>query len=572
MEYILIIFALIGMAGLLAQWFSWRVQVPSIFALLLAGILLGPVLGWVEPSLIFGKLLYPIITLAVAIILFEGSLTLVSKEIIGLRSLILRLVTLGLFLNWALSALVIYYVAGLDKYLAITLAAILSISGPTVITPLLNALNLRAHLKHILHWESVSIDALGAALALVIFLYSSSAITLDSSHFNMLQFFKHLLQGLVIGWLIGYLLARLVRSDLLPSTLVNLFTLVSVIVAYTIGAYTAESIGLISVATMGITMANMRNVRVKRILNFKENLSLVLISGVFILLAAQIELSNLKPLIVPAMILFAILQFIIRPLVVMVCTLGSSLTWRERFFLGWVFPRGIVGAAIAAIFAAKLDLLGAENSHELVLYTFLIIIMSVAWQTLTAKPLAKLLGLMKDTSTEVLIVGSNTLARDLAKCLMTLDFDVLMVDSDWEGIRTAKRQRISTLFGKVIQLQAREEIELREYDAIFLLPTRVEKSYALQAAMQLRIEKTAILPLCRFGEMLADAQDPVDIDMNKASIQSVTLTKEPSVNQYMAENPGLIPIALIRKQKNGRVIIGDFNLAQSGDKLLSART
>lgn len=533
-----------------AQWFSWRVQIPSIFALLMLGLLVGPVTGWVNPHSLFGHLLMPVISLAVAIILFEGSLTLVAKEIRGLRNIIIRLVTLGLLVNWALSSIAIYFLTDLGRYLSICLGAILSISGPTVMSPILKNLKLRAHLRNIFHWESITVDAIGAALALLIFTYSISTLTVTGIHFEALEFVERVIRGILIGFAFGFVLSRVIRAELLPSILLNMFSLIFVIIVYVVGSLGGEAIGLISVATMGITMANMKNVHIKRILNFKENLSLVLISGVFILLAAQVDLQNIKETIIPALLLFACLQFIIRPLVVLICSAGSSLPWRSRVLLAWVFPRGIVGAAIAAIFAQRFMALKVLHADQLVLYTFAIIIICVVWQTITARPLAKLLQLVKDSSCDVLVVGSNKIARNVAKLLIEKKFNVLMVDNNWQGIRQAKRMRIATMFGKIIELQAEGEIEMRQYDHAFLLPTAVNKSYPLYASMRLRIQKVPIYPIVKYGEELSVKAGGCGVDLERDDLVVVELTADFSIEAFEQENPSVLPLFGMTQKKS----------------------
>jgi NhaP-type Na+/H+ or K+/H+ antiporter len=549
-ESTLILFGVIGAVGLAAQWFSWRVQIPSIFALLIGGLLLGPITGYLDPEKLFGHLLIPIISLAVAIILFEGSLTLVAKEVRSLRSIIIRLVTVGLLISWVLSSIAIFYLTGLDWHLSICMGAILSISGPTVMSPLLKNLNLRGNLRNIFHWESITIDAIGAALALLVFTYSVSTLSVSGVHFEALEFVEHIAHGLVIGFIFGYALGRCIRAELFPTTLLNMFALIAVIVVYVIGSLAGEAIGLISVATMGITMSNMKELRIKRVLNFKENLSLVLISGVFILLASQVDLKNIQHTVVPSLILFAVLQFIVRPIVVLACSVGSTLPWRSRLLLAWIFPRGIVGAAIAAVFTEKFIMLKVANAELLLLYTFSIIIISVVWQTLTAKPLAKLLRLVKDSSCDVLVVGSNKIAREVARLLIEKRFNVLMVDNQGHGLRQAKRLQIPTLFGKIIQLQAEKEIELRNYDHVFLLPTAVNKSYPLYASMRLRIQKAPIYAVTPYGEALAANTGDCGVDLDKARLSVIELKDDFIIESFQQQHPGLLPLFALSEKKS----------------------
>lgn len=375
----------IGLAALCSQWLAWRLRLPAILFLLLSGILAGPVLGVLDPGALFGHLLFPLTSLAVALILFEGSLTLQLSEWREIGSVVRRMVTLGALATWVVIALATHLLLGFSWELAVLFGSLTLVTGPTVIVPMLRVVRPRASVANILRWEGIVIDPIGALAAVVTF---SFIVSRDQGGWSQsLATFAGVIGcGTLLGVLGGWALGVVLRRHWLPEYLHNLAALAAVLGVFIASNLLVHESGLLAVTLMGMWLANMRGVDVKPILHFKENLSVLLISGLFILLAARLDLKALLALGPATLALLAVIQFIARPLNIGLSTLGSALGWRERALLAWIAPRGIVAAAVSAIFALRLQEHGDPNAQLLVPLTFLVIIGTVVLQSATARP------------------------------------------------------------------------------------------------------------------------------------------------------------------------------------------
>jgi len=455
-----LILAVIGLSGLLCQWLAWSVKLPAILFLLLAGIFLGPTLDWLKPDQLLGDLFFPLVSLSVAIILFEGSLTLKFEEIRGLASVVRRLVSIGVLITWLIMSTACHLLLNLNWPLSLLFGSLVVVTGPTVIIPMLRSVRPNARIASILRWEGIVIDPIGALLAVLVY---ESIVSFgqggEISH-TLLVFLKTLLVGGVFGCLSGYLLGIVLRRQLLPSYLHNLATVALVLMVFAGSNALQHESGLLSVTLMGIWLANMRNVNVEEILSFKENLSTLLISGLFILLAARIDLNQLAELGWSALMLLLCIQFIARPLAVATATLGTGLNWRERFLIGWIGPRGIVAAAISALFALRLEAAGFEQASLLVALTFIIIIGTVVFQSATSRPLARFLKVSEPSPRGFLIVGANPVARAIGSVLESQGFTALLSDSNWENIKAARMDGLNTFYGNPVSEYADSHLEL----------------------------------------------------------------------------------------------------------------
>ncbi|MEE4247764.1 MAG: sodium:proton antiporter, partial [Kangiellaceae bacterium] len=398
-DNVLLTLAMIGVIGLACQWLAWRWRLPSILFLLLSGITLGPVTGVLDPDALFGDLLFPAVSLGVAVILFEGSLTLKFKEIRGTQEVVFRLVTFGALVTWGVVAAFTHFVLGFTWQYATLFGALVVVTGPTVIVPMLRTIRPNAQITNILRWEGILIDPIGALLAVLVFDFIVASSTGADEWLVVLGVFaKMLVVGCGIGFGSGYAVSQLLRSPKMPKYLHNIFVLIAVFAAFAIANTLAEESGLLAVTLMGIWMANRSDVPIERILNFKESLSLLLISGLFILLGARLELEELIALGWPALMILLVIQFVAQPAKVFLSAIGSNLNWREKVMIAWIGPRGIIAAAVSALFALRLQQLGFDDSGVLVSLTFAVIIGTVVIQSLTAKPLAKALGVSEGES------------------------------------------------------------------------------------------------------------------------------------------------------------------------------
>ncbi len=454
-------FSGIAFLGFFCQWVAWKMRLPAILFLLMAGIVSGSVLNLLNPDQVFGEMLFPVVSVAVAIILFEGSLSLKFKEIKGIEKVVWRMVTVGVLFSWLSIALFCYWLLDLDWHLAALFGAMVVVTGPTVIGPMLRSVRPQAAIANILRWESILIDPLGALLAVLVFNFIVVQTTGGNEWLAVTFVFgKILIAGALFGCGAGYLCGILMRKDLIPEFLHNFFILASVVVVFGLSNTLEHESGLLAVTVMGIWLANMRGVETADIVDFKESLSIVLISGLFILLAARVDINELITLGWQSLLVLAFVQLVARPLKILFSTLGADLNWREKVMISWIGPRGIIAAAVSALFAIRLDQLGFENANVLVTLTFVVIIGTVVLQSLTAKPLAKFLGVREPSPQGLLIVGANGVARAIAKAVKASGFEVLLADSYRTNILEARMLGLKVFLGNPVSSLAEKEINL----------------------------------------------------------------------------------------------------------------
>lgn len=459
-QQILLALGGIGIAALGSQWLAWRLKLPAILFLLLTGILAGPVLGWLDPQELFGPLLMPLVSLSVALILFEGSLTLHLSEWGEIGSVVRRLVTIGALSTWAVITLATHWLLGFDWLLALLFGTLTLVTGPTVIVPMLRVVRPKASIANILRWEGIVIDPIGALLAVVVYSFIITRASGEGLSHSLLTFGGVIVCGSLFGIVGGWVMGHILRRQWLPEYLHSLATLATVLAIFIASNTVMHESGLMAVTLMGMWMANMKGVDVRNILHFKENLSIFLISGLFILLAARLDLHAMIALGPVVLVLLLIIQFIARPLNVLLSTFGLKLNWRERTLLAWIAPRGIVAAAVSAIFAVRLDQAGHEGALLLVPLTFAVIIGTVVLQSATARPLARLLKVAEPAPSGFLIVGANGPARAIGKALQQLGSRVLLTDSNWENIRSARMENLPTYFGNPASQHAEVHLDL----------------------------------------------------------------------------------------------------------------
>lgn len=484
-EHALLALGGIGAAALGCQWLAWRLRLPAILFLLLAGILAGPVLHWLDPQVLFGHLLMPLVSLAVSLILFEGSLTLRFSEWKEIGSVVRSLVTIGALSTWVVIAVASHYLVDLDWNLAVLFGALTLVTGPTVIVPMLRVVRPKASIANILRWEGIVIDPIGALLAVVVFSYIISSdgqgLIVGSGTFTGV-----ITCGSALGLLGGWLFGQVLRRHWLPEYLQNFASLAAVLGVFIASNQLIQESGLLAVTVMGVCLANMKGVDVKEILHFKENLGVLLISGLFILLAARLDLQALIAFGPAVILLLLVIQFIARPLNVAISTYGSNLSWRERALLAWVAPRGIVAAAVSAIFAIRLSEAGHQGAELLVPLTFAVIIGTVVLQSATARPLARLLKVAEPAPNGFLIIGAHPAARAIGKALQQLGCRVLLADSSWENVRAARMDNLPTYFGNAASQHA--EAHLDQVGLGFLLALSPAGELNTLACMRFRHE------------------------------------------------------------------------------------
>ena len=455
-----LLLASIGVLSLFCQWLAWRVRMPAIVFLLAAGIACGPVLHYLNPEGGFGDLLFPMVSLAVAVILFEGSLTLRFSEIRGHGAMVRNLIPVGAVVTGIIGTLSAHWILNISWEIALLFGAISVVTGPTVIAPLLRAVRPNSKLANILQWEGIIIDPVGALLAVLVYEGIVSWGQGNVFGHSMYIFSTTLVVGSVLGVAAGYLNGQVLRKHWIPHYLHNAGTLTFMLGVYALSNEIAHESGLLTVTIMGIWMANMKQVPIEGLLEFKESLSVLLISALFIILAARIEFSAIAELGWGLALVLAVLMLVARPLSIFLSAIGTNLTWREKLFLSWIAPRGIVAAAVSALFAFQLTNNGFAGGETLVPLVFMLIIATVIIQSLTARPLAHLLGVAQAPEYGFLILGANPVARMIATELNKHEVPVVMADTSWENIRQARMENLQVYFGNPVSEHAANQLDL----------------------------------------------------------------------------------------------------------------
>ncbi len=459
-ENVLVGLASIIILGIGAQWLAWRLRLPSILLLLLFGFAAGPATGFLDPDTLLGDLLPPVVSLSVGIILFEGGLSLSFTELRQIGSVVRNLVSIGTLVTWLITASAAHFILDLDAALAVLLGAILVVTGPTVIVPLLRHVRPVGPVNSILKWEGILIDPIGATLAVLVFEAILAGEFQEATTLAVTGVLKTVVIGGVIGVLGAMLLTLLLKRYWIPDFLRNAVSLMTVLSVFAASNMVQTESGLLAVTMMGIALANQRNISVKHISEFKENLSVLLIGSLFILLAARLQMSDLRHLNVKSLVFLGVLVLLARPAAVAISTLKSELSWRERLFLSWMAPRGIVAAAVSSVFAIRLAEAGHGQAEQLVPLTFMVIIGTVTIYGLTASPVARSLEIAKPRQQGVLLVGAHPFARAIGSGLQAEGFQVLLVDTNRADISTARMAGLPTFYASILSDYVLDTIEL----------------------------------------------------------------------------------------------------------------
>ncbi|MEM8749134.1 MAG: sodium:proton antiporter [Pseudomonadota bacterium] len=455
--------ALIGVAGISAQWAAWRLRIPAIAILLIVGFILGPMTGYVNPQVDLGDVYKPIVALSVAIILFEGGLTLNFREIRETSSAVRAIILLGGPMVWAFSALSAHYAAGLSWPSAIILGAILVVTGPTVIMPLLRQAKLGHRPASLLRWEAIVNDPIGALFAVVsfeVYLVVHGAHQADDLIFTLVAGFATAIIG---GYLAGRGIARSFVSGHVPEYLKAPILLATVLFVYAVSDAVLKESGLLTVTVMGITLANSRIASLAEMRRFKETVTVLLVSGLFILLTASLDLNALYALGWGALTFVLLILFVVRPTAIMLATIGRGVSLRERILVSWIAPRGIVAVAVSGLFGGELVEMGVADGDQLIALTFAVVASTILLHGFSLGPLASLLNLKSADRPGVLIVGGSKWSYALAQTLKEAKAPVLLADSNWNHLRDARLGDIPNFFGEILSETAHHSVSFNRY-------------------------------------------------------------------------------------------------------------
>lgn len=514
-EAFLIAIAVVVVLGVGAQWLAWRFRLPSILLLLICGFVAGPVTGFIDPTLLQGNWLFPFVSLSIGIILFEGGLSLRLDELRDVGHVVRNLITVGVAFTGITAAIGAHYLVGFGWPVSVVMGAILTVTGPTVIIPLLRHVRPSGRVGTAAKWEGITIDPIGAILAVlvleaVILLNEPAAAGHAAEGFTAVvgPLLEVLLLEIVVGLGVSvagaFFLIVLIRRRLIPDWLQNPMALMTVVAVFALANALQDEAGLLSTTLMGIFMANQRYVSVHKIIEFKEDLRVLLISVLFIVLSARLELSALAYISVGSLLFLGLLMLVIRPLAVMLSSIGTKLTWKEQTFLAWLAPRGIVAAAVASLFSFRLEEYFPEDAARMVPVIFLVIVGTVAVYGLSISPLARRLGLAQPNPQGVLFVGAHAWARQLARVISDLGFGVLMLDSNSTNVARARQEGLTAKRGNVLSEDVVDDLDLSSIGKLVALTPNDEVNSLAALRFSEIFESTGVYQLnARVGNLRA---------------------------------------------------------------------
>ncbi|MGB5437873.1 MAG: sodium:proton antiporter [Maribacter sp.] len=470
--------------GIIAQWVAWRFKLPAILPLILIGLLVGPFATLftedgsklIEPiwngrkGLFPGEGLYYFVSLAISVILFEGGLTLKRSEIRNVGPVITKLITVGSLVTFFGAGLSAHYIFGLSWQISFLFSSLIIVTGPTVITPILRNIPLKKDVSAVLKWEGILIDPIGALVAVLIFEFISVGEDQAYTMTALIEFGKILLFGFTFGFTFAHGLAFTIKKNLIPHYLLNVVSLSVVLLVFVESDIFAHESGLLAVVVMGMVLGNMDLPNIKELLYFKESLSVLLISILFILLAANINMADLALIYNwNTVILFAIVVFLIRPLAVFISAAGSNLKFNEKLFIGWVGPRGIVAAGIASLFGSKLVLRGESGAEFITPLVFIIVLGTVLLNATTARFFAKIVGVFLTKSEGIVIIGASKVSRLIGHYLKQNNRHVVLVDNNDTNINKAKKIGLEAFTANIFSDSLTDNIELNDVGYLMAL-------------------------------------------------------------------------------------------------------
>lgn len=466
-------FGLVLVLGIFAQWISWRFQLPSILFLLALGFGLSLTTGVNIDDFIEQDTLLPIVGIFVAIILFEGGMTLKFSDLKEAGTPVLRLCTLTVVIGAVLTFLLMHYVLNYAWPIAALMASVLTVTGPTVVAPLLRVIKPSKKVSSIVKWEGIVVDPIGAILALLVFEFALLGWNEYAKKEYLEIALKMIGAGIIFPIILAKILVFLLKKHLIPDFLHSVFLLAVVAGSFAVANNIQHEAGLLTVTVLGMALVNQKAVSVRHILEFKENLQVLIISLLFILLSGRIELAAMKKVLVPGLILIAGLILVIRPIAVYLAMLFSKKTnMAERTFLAFLAPRGIVAAAVCSVFALEFehaahgkykDNVSPEvlaQAQDLVPLVFFVIIGTVLVYGLIALPLAKRLNVTTGRTDGILFAGAEEWIVEAARVLHEDGHNVFLMDTKYEKIAEAKLAGLPGLRANILSEYAEHELDI----------------------------------------------------------------------------------------------------------------
>ena len=542
-----------------------------------------------DPDKAFGELLFPVVSIFVAIILFEGGLNLKFKELKTTKQIILRLISIGILVTWVLITAAAYYILKLDFLLSLLLGAILVVTGPTVIIPLLREIKIGGQINSITKWEGIVNDPVGALIAVLVYESIVSKGLAQAASFTIFGILKTVFISSVIGLIAGIFLVFLLRKRLIPDYLQNPLSISLIIIVFAISNLIQPESGLFAVTISGIYLANQKYAAITHILEFKENLRTLFITFLFMLLASRLKIADLEMLDWNSLIFVGILILIVRPAAVFISTIKTNLNLKEKIFLSWMAPRGIVAAAVASVFALELMHQNVDSARALTPLVFLVIISTILVYGISARPLAKFLKLTNKEPRGFLILGAHPFALKIARIIKENNFETLLVDTNRHNISKAKLAGFNSYYGSILSENIEEKLDLNGIGRLIALSPNEKvnslaamyfsKFFTKDEVYQLSFEpeeeqeqKSVSKDLQ--GKLIFDDEHTyyyLEEHIVNNKINSTTFTKEFTYDDFLKKNEGkeIIKLFLIN-EKNKLIVYSaeDQPVPKSGQKLI----
>ena len=465
-------------AGMLAQWVAWRFRLPAIVLLFSLGLIFGPGLGILHPSETMGWMFRPLVSLLVALVVFEGGMALDFRQLREAGEGVARLTMLALPINWVLGSLAAHYVAHLEWGTSMLFGAIVVVTGPTVVLPLLRSAKLQPRVAAFLRWEAIVNDPLGAILAAVVL-----QLMLLHADVHAGVFFTHTLPDLLgaiavalsAGILPAYLIRYLFTRDLMPEILKTPMLISMALVVFSLCNLEMGGAGLMAVTIFGMALANLQIPGLTELRRMKESLVVLVVSVLFIMLTADLHRDVLAQLSIPIFALTVVVLFVVRPLGIFLSTLGTSMPWKEKLFVGWIAPRGIVAAAVAGEAGVSLKEAGYQSADLIMPAVFAVIAVTMILHGFSLGPIARRLKLTLSNDPAIAILGSSGWSINFASCLRKAGVPVLLVDNRSSALLPATRQDIPVLRAELLSQHGQESLEERPAD--YLIATTADGIY-----------------------------------------------------------------------------------------------
>ena len=563
-------FALVGALGVGSQWLAWKLRLPAIVLMLAAGFLAGPVLGVFDPQRDIGALMGPMVSIAVAIILFEGGLTLNFHSLSGAAEGVRRLVFLGAPLGWLAATLPLHYVAGLGWESAAVFGGILIVTGPTVIAPLLRTARLQRRPSALLQWEAIVNDPVGALAAVLAF----QIVVVIHADMAATHAVWELARGIgfaaLVGLGAGWGLARAFDRGLVPEYMKVPVMFAAVLGAFALADGVLHESGLLAVTMMGIWIANAELPSYAEMRRFKEHATILLVSGVFILLAAAMNLETLSVLDWRAAVFVAVLILVARPAAVLLALAFTAVPWRERLLVAFTGPRGVVLVAVAGLFGERLVALGMADAALIAPLAFAVVAATVVLHGFTLAPMARALGLTAGGRPGVVLVGGSAFATALAEALERLEIPALITDTNLIRLRGARNAGVNTFYGDILSETAEFKLDLIGYDTVIaatdndayntLVATDLAPEYGRANVFQLRRDtretRRHSLPTTLGGKRLAGGLTFGELNKRMHQgwrVRRTRLSDDFGQGDFWARYPESIPIGELPEKGELRI-------------------